>query len=232
MIEAFLEREGLDSFWTFDSDTILIANLEGAEARLNGFDCTVQCMGKCLNGWVGSRNLVRRYTDSIIAQFRDMPYLEKQKERLKCSPTLSFNEMDAFAEFRRREFVKTWHGEKSIEGEIFDDALAFTEGFEVAPEKVLGKTAIKRLWTDGESIFAKSKANGDFVKLLTCNMSWMPDYMWRRIMAVAKGRGNGLRVTGRGSRMSNLVEISTGEPVMDRLFRKTKMFIWKVRRGF
>jgi hypothetical protein len=61
----------------------------------------------------------------------------------------------------------------------------------------------------------------------------MPDYMWRRIMAVAKGRGgNGLRVASCGSQMSKLVEISTVEPVIDRLFRKTKMFIWKVRRGF
>jgi len=232
LIEAFLEREGLDSFWTFDSDTILTANLEGAEAHFRGVECTVQCMGKCLNGWVGSRNLVQRYTDSIIAQFRDVPYLEKQKELLKCSPTLSFNEMDAFAEFRRRESVKTWHAELPIKGEIFDDALAFTEGFEAAPQKVLGKTAIKRLWTDGVNIYAKHLATGTFVRLLTCNMSWMPDFMWRRIMAVVKGSGNGLRVASRGLQMSKLVEISTVEPILDRFFRKTKMLIWKVRRGF
>jgi hypothetical protein len=91
---------------------------------------------------------------------------------------------------------------------------------------------VKRLLTDGESIFTKCKANGDFVRLLTCNMSWMPDYIWRRIMAATKGGGNGLRVAGRGLRMSNLVEISTKEPLIDRLFRKTKLLIWKVRRGF
>jgi hypothetical protein len=99
-------------------------------------------------------------------------------------------------------------------------------------EKVLGKTATKRLWTDGGSIFANCKANGVFVRLHTCNMSWMPDYMWRRIMDVAKGGGNGLQVTGRGLRTSNLMENSTGEPVIDRLFRKTKMLIWKVKRKF
>jgi hypothetical protein len=151
---------------------------------------------------------------------------------LRVNAGLSFNEMDAFAEFRRRESVKTWHCEKSIDGEIFDDALAFVKEFEVAPDKVLGKTMVKRLLTDGESIFTKCKANGDFVRLLTCNMSWMPDYMWRRIMAVTKGGGNSLRGTGRGLRMSNLIEFSTAEPIIDRLFRKTKMLIWKVRRKF
>ena len=232
LIEAFLEREGLDAFWTFDSDTLVLGNFCEREGRFSDFEATTQCKDQCLNGWVGSRSLVSRYTQSILDQFSDEAYLQAQRERLKVHAGLSFNEMDAFAEFRRREFVKTWHGEKSIDREIFDDALAFTESFEVAPDKVLGKTATKRLWTDGESIFAKCKANGDFVRLLTCNMSWMPDYMWRRIMAVAKGGGNGLRVAGRGLRMSNLVEISMVEPVIDRLFRKTKMLIWKVRRGF
>jgi hypothetical protein len=232
LIEAFLEREGLDAFWTFDSDTLVLGNLCEREGRFSDFEATTQCKDQCLNGWVGSKRLVSRYTQSILDQFSDEVYLQAQRERLRVNAGLSFNEMDAFAEFRRRESVKTWHGEKSIDGEIFDDALAFTGSFEVAPERVLGKTATKRLWTDGESIFAKCKANGDFVRLLTCNMSWMPDYMWRRIMAVTKGGGNSLRGTGRGLRMSNLIEFSTAEPIIDRLFRKTKMLIWKVRRKF
>ena len=232
LIEAFLEREGLDAFWTFDSDTLVLANLCEREGHFSDFEATTQCNDQCLNGWVGSRSLVSRYTQSILDQFSDEAYLHAQRERLRANAGLSFNEMDAFAEFRRRESVKTWHGEKPIDGEIFDDALAFTEGFELAPEKVLGKTATKRLWTDGKSIFVRRAASQEFVRLLTCNMSWIPDYMWRRIMAVAKGGGNGLRVAGRGLRMSNLIEFSNAEPVIDRLFRKTKMLIWKLRRKF
>ncbi len=232
LIEAFLEREGLNAFWTFDSDTLVLGNLCNREGRFSDFGATTQCKDQCLNGWVGSRELVSRYTQSILNQFSSKNFLETQRERLKVHAGLSFNEMDAFAEFRRRESVKTWHGEKPIDSEIFDDALAFTEGFEAAPRKVLGKTATKRLWTDGESIFAKCKLNEDLVRLLTCNMSWMPDYMWRRIMAAAISSGNGLRVAGRGARLSKLVEISTTEPLIDRLFRKTKMLIWKVRQEF
>jgi hypothetical protein len=130
--------------------------------------------------------------------------------------------------------VKTWHGAKSINGEIFDDALAFTEGFEVAPQKVLGKTAIKKLWTDGRNIYAKHLATGHFVRLLTCNMSWMPDFMWRRVMAAAGGGGNGWRVASDecGPDENKLKEISTGEPVLDRFLRKAKMWSWKVRQKF
>jgi hypothetical protein len=232
LIEAFLEREGLDAFWTFDSDTLVLGNFRDREGRFSDFEATTQCKDQCLNGWVGSRCLVSRYTQSILDQFSDEAYLQAQRERLKVHAGLSFNEMDAFAEFRRRESVKTWHGEKPINGEFFDDALAFTGSFEVAPDKVLGKTATKRLWTDGKSIFAKCKLNEDLVRVLTCNMSWMPDFMWRRIMAAATNGGNGLRVAGRGLQMSKLVEISTKEPLIDGLFRKTKLLTWKVMRRF
>lgn len=231
LIEAFLEREGLDSFWTFDSDTLVLADLSAREERFSSVAATAQCKNQCLNGWIGSRELVTRYTRSILDQFSDKEFLESQRGRLKVHAGLSFNEMDAFAEFRRRESVKAWHGEKPIAGEIFDDALAFTEGFEVAPKKVLAKTAIKRLWSDGQNIYARHLESGEFVRLLTCNMSWMPDYMWRKVIGA-----NGVRVKSRGSRvegrpdLSPLRVISTDEPVMDRLIRKAKLLAWKLRR--
>jgi len=231
LIEAFLEREGLDAFCTFDSDTLVLADLAEAEARLHRFEAMAQCMDRCLNGWVGSRKLVSRYTKSILDQFSDQPYLEAQRERLKVSSGLAFNEMDAFAEFRSREGVKTCHGQVPLDGAIFDDALAFTEGFEVAPGKVLGKTAVKRLWSDGRGIFAGHMASGEFVRLLTCNMSWIPDYMWRRVMAAGRGgsvKGRESRVEGEPD-LPRLREISTKEPLGDRLLREAKAFFWRVR---
>lgn len=233
LIEAFLEKEGLDSFWTFDSDTLINADLRRYARRYAGYDCTVQCLGKCLNGWVGSRKIVSRYTDSVLCQFEDEEFLESQKIRLRSETTLAFNEMDAFAEFRSREGVKTCYGQAPVHGAIFDDALAFTEGFEVAPKKVLGKTEIKKLWSDGRNIYAKHLESGEFVRLLTCNMSWMPDYMWRRVMDASNGgrpERPETRVEGLVD-VSQLREISTEEPVGDWFLRKAKLACWKLRRG-
>ncbi len=236
LIEEFLQREGIDSFWTFDSDTLVLAPLDPRESRFRDVDSTTQCRGECLNGWIGSRNLVDRYTRCIIGLFKDPAYLDAQRERLTTHAGLAFNEMDAFAEFRRRESLRTWPGETPINGEIFDDALAFVEDFEIAPEKVLGKTVIKRLWTDGKSIFARRSASGQFVRLLTCNMSWMPDYMWRRIIAATRGgevarsrvEDRESRAAG-GLREDSLREISVKEPVVDRIIRHSKMAVFKMR---
>ena len=226
LIEAFLEREGLDSFWTFDSDTLVLCDLALQAQRFHGFEAMTQCNDQCLNGWVGSRKLVSRYTQSILDQFGDEEYLASQVERLKLNAGLAFNEMDAFAEFRRRECVRTIHGQVPVDEEIFDNALAFTEGFEIASQKVLGKTAIKRLWTDGCNIYARHLPTGNFVRLLTCNMSWMPDFMWRRIRAAAKVGSCGSRVASGGSQTSKLKEISTKEPILDMVVRKAKLLIW------
>jgi hypothetical protein len=255
LIEAFLEKEGLESFWTFDTDTLVLADLAATEGRFRRFEAMSQCMNRCLNGWVGGRALVSRFTQSILDQFSDQPYLDSQRKRLKLHAGLSFNEMDAFSEFRSREGVNTCYGQVPMDGAIFDDALAFTEGFEVALGKVLGKTAVKRLWADGQNIYAKHLASGKFVRLLTCNMSWMPDFMWRKVMVAARCGGvepagicsafhrragrvsslqeyashsTGKRVGGEPD-ISRLREISTHEPLGDWVLRKAKAFFWKVR---
>ena len=103
----------------------------------------------------------------------------------------------------------------------------------MAPENVLGKTAIKRLWSDGQNIYARHLESGEFVRLLTCNMSWMPDYMWRRVMNASKGGGlerPETRVEG-GPDWTRIRAISTEEPLGDWVLRKAKLAFWKLRRG-
>jgi hypothetical protein len=101
LIDEFLKKEAIDSFWTFDSDTLLLESLDNVENRFRHVEATTQCRGKCLNAWVGSQSLVERYVCCINELFKDLLYLEQQRKRLLRDLTLSFNEMDAFEEFDR-----------------------------------------------------------------------------------------------------------------------------------
>ena len=233
LIEEFLGREGLNAFWTFDSDTLLLAPLTPREVRFSDVAATTQCRGECLNGWVGSADLVAGYASCILDLFHDEKFLDAQRERLRTHAGLAFNEMDAFGEFRRRWGIAVRRASEVIDGEAFDDALVFVGDFEVAPENVLGKTAIKRLWTDGDSIFTKKKETGQFVRMLTCNMSWMPDYMWKRIIDATRGgedENRGTRAEG-CVREESLREISVREPVADRILRQAKGAVFRMRRA-
>lgn len=214
LIGEFIRQQGIDSFWTFDSDTILLANLSQRAERLSDFDATIQCKGACLNGWIGSADLVERYNRFTIGLFKDEAFLQAQQERLKVHAGLAFNEMDAFSEFSRCSAVSTFHAQKPCNGEAFDDALAFVQGFEPALEKLFGRTKVKRLWSDCVGrVFARG-VDGTFVRLLSCNMSWMPIFLWKRLMAFPTPED---RPLASPPEITELNEISYREPLSSRL---------------
>ncbi|MBX9577075.1 MAG: hypothetical protein K2W97_01195 [Chthoniobacterales bacterium] len=182
LIHEFLKNQNIDAFWTFDSDTLLLESLDKIQSRFAHVEGTTQCRGKCLNGWIGSRSLVERYVNCINEIFNDSAYLQAQKERLLHEVTLSFNEMDAFEEFCRRENVKTCRASEIIAGEAFDDALAMVYEYEPAPQKILNRTEVKRLWVSATGqLYIRTALDQEMVRLLSCNMSWMPDFFWRRL---------------------------------------------------
>ncbi len=227
LIEGFLAHENIDSFWTFDSDTIVLAPLAPREARFRDVDATTQCRGECLNGWVGSFRLVERYTACILDLFSDPLFLDAQRERLRAQAGLAFNEMDAFSEFRRRENVATRRASEFFDGEAFDDALAFAEDYERALDPILGRIPVKRLWTtQSGGIWAKS--GGIPVRLLTCNMSWMPDYLWRRILNTVKA--DSLVPASQRVDPGVLREVNLREPFLEYCLRWFRGKIWRLRR--
>jgi len=224
LIEEFLNAEGIDAFWTFDSDTLLLAPIEVREKRFFDVEASTQCRGQCLNGWVGSRSLVGRYTACIIDLFSDPAYLDFQRDRLRIQSGLAFTEMDAFAEFRLREGVRTRRASDIVDGEAFDDALAFFEDYETAERRILGRNEVKRLWTSPQGgVFARHRASGEMVRLLTCNMSWMPDFLFRRLLRLGRP---GVEIAKEEKRF---VEISIEEPPVDKFWRTFRGEIRRVR---
>lgn len=217
LIEEYLKAEGIDSFWTFDSDTLILDGLGEREGRFTGVEATTQCRGQCLNGWVGSRSLVERYTDCMIELFENEEHLEWQRERLRRETGLAFNEMDAFAELLRRDEIPTCRASDVVNGEAFDDALAFVEDYVTADERVRGRNEVKRLWTTSAGgIFAKLRSTSEMVRLVTCNMSWMPDYLYGRIIKYGLRRSQG----GRGQ--TEFFEVPLAEPLSSRLWRRMR----------
>lgn len=186
LMRELLAEQDIDSFWTFDSDTLILAPLAPREARYAPYECTQQCYGACLNGYVGSRDLVLRYTDAMIAQFQDETFLDSQRQRVEREDGLSFNEMDAFSYFRDQVSLHARHAALPLEGEAFDDALAFHSGYEPAPRRVLDRTTVKRLWTGpSKGLFARREDEALPHRLITANMSWMPDFLYHRIASLA-----------------------------------------------
>lgn len=228
LIANLLERDGIDAFWTFDSDTLVLAPLASQEGRLAAYACTEQCRGECLNGFVSSASLAREYVQMINALYQDEAYLETQRVRLETHLGLSFNEMDAYREFRARKGHRSVRLSTPYEGSAFDDALAFVEDYEENPEKMLGRTTVKRLWSGPSGgVFARQKS-GEAIRLLTANLSWMPLFMYRRLsqLAVPPEREASLSSPAFDSTES----ISYKEPLADAVWRQLRMKLAPVEK--
>ena len=212
----FLVRENIKQFWTFDSDTLILAPLVFREERFAPYDTTTQCRDCCLNGFVGSRQLVERYTSCMIDLFSDEAYLAAQRKRLEKQAGLAFNEMDAFCEFRRRNKVKTFHAAQPLHGEFFDDALAYDAAYEASPHKIRNNITVKRVWRDGYgALYARHLASREFVRMVTCNLSWLPDYVGKKLTRFCLTPEEDEKVTKPSK--SDLLEVDFSQPLADRV---------------
>ncbi|MFV0338725.1 MAG: hypothetical protein ACK5LK_10855 [Chthoniobacterales bacterium] len=223
-IREFLEANGIESFWIFDSDTLIAGNLSLREKQFVGLDATEQCLGRCLNGWVSSRTIVDSYCEKMIELYKRPDYLNAQRDRLEIHSGLAFNEMDAWQTHRDEVGLKTMPLGTPRDGEAFDDALAITDGWQPASTKVRGRIPVKRIARDRRGgFFAFTEPEGTPVRLVTLNLSWLPDYVYRKL---APGCHAGEERPYDSAFCRN---VDFSEPFADRMIRQGKEFIWKFR---
>ncbi len=167
----FVKQNKIQSFWTFDSDTLIFTDLSKYEKQLSDFDCTSQCNGNCMNGYIGNLNVVKGYLDKINELFQRPEYLEKQRKEVEQHPDWAFTEMRAFATFIQENHPKVARLERIVNNEIFDECVCQKDGMET--EDKFGKTIKKLYFKDGK-IYTKQKSSNELVKVSTLNMSWVP----------------------------------------------------------
>lgn len=230
IIADFIAKEGIDSFWTFDSDTLIFGSLGRRESRFRGHQATAQCRDCCLNGWIGSRALVEDYIRTMTALFRDTDFLDSQRKRLDEHAGLAFNEMDAFCEFRSRRDVRTFHAAQPLDGEFFDDALAYDANFEASPFKVAGRIQVKRLWSSPDgALYARHIDTGWFVRMITCNLSWLPDYVGEKLARFCLTPEEDAKV--KPPVESELREVDLSQPLTDKIATALKVKVFELKRA-
>ena len=107
-IYNFVVSQGIGSFWHFDSDTMILDSLSGHESKFMPYDCTEQCNGICMNGFISNPSIVLRYIKKINELFQKEEYLKKQQKIFdELSPEYAFTEMEAYKTFKEEENVNS-----------------------------------------------------------------------------------------------------------------------------
>ena len=175
IIYNFIISNKIQSFWTMDSDNLILTDLEKFEPYFQHFDCTEQCESKCMNGYISHQNVVEGYLDKMIELFTREDYLEKQRNDFLQHPTWAYTEMRAYETYKEEENITTVSLSKVIENSTFDSNITFSHGMEMNTYTVQGGSKIKSLYyhPSGE-LYTYHIKSQSYIKLNSINCSWVP----------------------------------------------------------
>lgn len=178
-IEDFLQKNSVERFWHFDSDTMIVDDLESHSNRLSQFDFTVQCNNMCLNGFI-KKDVVTEFCNHICTLFENPEYITKQQYEFdNINPHYAFTEMRAFNDYKKitkRPWIHLLHYQRDM---VFDDCLCQKHDFETI-NLPIGKT-IKMMFSQKGSIYGIRR--GEDTRFITVNLSWLPDSIFRWVLA-------------------------------------------------
>jgi hypothetical protein len=177
IINTFIHNNNIDRFWTFDSDNFVLTDLTAFEDTFSQYDCTSQCSGNCLNGFVSNKNIVQRYVSRMTDLLRDDNFVDSWHQKYAENPQLFYNEMEAFAIFTKQEGISHFHLAQIRDGAMFDDSITYENGMETCRKSIKGRQVKKLYMHDGE-IYCKHVLSGTFIRMHNLNLSWMPKYIF------------------------------------------------------
>ena len=181
IIYECVKELGIEQFWTFDSDNMIVTDLSSSENDMFEYDCTTQCNGTCMNGFVNGLSIVKGYIDKIIELFNDEHFLNKQKKDMIKYPSFAFTEMRAFSEYKKSSPIKTIHLQSLDNGiYIFDDCLITSKLNTTFELDIYLEKNIKSVYFY-QKMFCFKLKTGEFIQAMNFNLSWVDDFIFRII---------------------------------------------------
>lgn len=162
----FVKHHQIERFWTFDSDTLIMSDLGLQSVKFLNYDCTLECRGDCMKGFINGHNVLKGYLDTINDLCQDEGYLDKQREKVRLKPNLSFMDMNAFKYYMQNTSIKTIRLDSIIEGETFDPCIIWENDMERTRDK-----SRNRIFFRQGCVYEKHKPTQEYVKLNSLNMS-------------------------------------------------------------
>lgn len=181
-VGSLVREENFGSFWHFDSDNMLLTPLVHHEQRFSAYDCTDQCNGRCMNGYISGATVVDRYLDKINNIFHRPEYLQEEESRLREeAPDWAFTEMDAYRIFKDEDNPQTVRLNAIHEGTSFDDCVCQVHGMTMETLRS-GKTIKAVLLSPDGRFFCRRQADSTLVEMSSLNLSWVPLSTFRVVL--------------------------------------------------
>lgn len=222
-IYEFIQRHHIDSFWTFDSDNLIITSLSIQEYKFKAIDCTEQCNGSCMNGFITNQAVVKAYVNYINTIFQDESVLQECREGVIQNPSYALTEMYCYYLFKQARKPKTIPLNTIINGETFDQCICSQDDMEMYAQPLNGNKVKKLYVSKLGYIYSYHIPSQQYIRLNTINMSWVPVYTFERIVKAVEKRQD--RLTEESSDLTKrlrVIDMSSGfvKPKVERVKNK------------
>ncbi|MEN9782273.1 MAG: hypothetical protein RL208_423 [Pseudomonadota bacterium] len=184
----FARRNFIDRFWTFDSDTMMVCDLEKIEGQfIERYDFTEQCFGGCINGFIGNLDIVEKYLDFINNVFQDEVLLNKVRAEFADTKnendTRILGEMDIYARFKQQNVCEYSSKRIAIEDNdsVFDDCLIRNINPEYESTNAYQYGKMLKVFTQNGSFYFKKK-DGKVTIVNSLNLSCIPISFMKKIL--------------------------------------------------
>ncbi len=182
-IYDYCVKNKINEFWHFDSDTLILKNLDQYSYLFQKYDFSTQCNNSCLNGII-SIDVVAEYCQLICELFEDLDFINNQQYEFdNANPHYAFTEMRAFEIFMRKTNKIGLHLGEVVNGEVFDDCICQDHGFDTF--RLPTGELIKRIFSIAGRIYGYKNSNK--IQFVTLNLSWVPSYLYRWVTRSLNG---------------------------------------------
>ncbi len=180
----FIVSKKIKNFWHFDSDNMILTPLSAHESKFQDFDCTEQCNGICMNGYISGPIIVHGYINKINELFLDKDDLGKRQKWVKSQS--AFTEMAAYVLFKESTKFKSIRLNSVIDNSVFDDCICQDLEMEFEKKTLLFGRAIKKIYCSKDGKFYCRQVEGAYLRLNTLNLSWVPIELFEIILVKLK----------------------------------------------
>jgi len=188
-IYGFIVRNNAKGFWHFDSDNMIVEDLSTHESKFSAYDCTEQCDGSCMNGYISGPAVVKNYIDKINSLFQRADFLREQQREFDVShPEFAFTEMRAYEIYREENQIRSIKLATVIDGSTFDDCICLENGMTMEGTR-FGKRIKKIYLAPGGFFLCERKDTCDTVQMNSLNLSWVPLYLFQLVLDHSYRRG-------------------------------------------
>ena len=172
----FISKHGLSSFWTFDTDNLIVSDLSSFEKQFSQYDNTELNEGMSMHGFINNIEVLKKYINAINELFEDDIYLERQRQELLHLPKhFSYTEMRAYVETKRRYQFKSLYLCSNERDYVFDNKMVNSDGMELRNYNHALFKQIKKVYTDQNgNFYFKSLIDGKLIKVISFDCSWLP----------------------------------------------------------